>query len=131
MSVNQYETPNTSYWGMKLGNYLLVLHLSQYLAFIIPLFGIAAPIIMWATNKDRHPLIDKHGKVIMNWFLSSLIYYFISAFMALFAIGIPFLIILGLMSLLLPIIGAIQAKELKEKVWKYPFSIEFLSIQNS
>ncbi len=60
-------------WGMRSNTFNMLMHLSQLLNFI-PSAGIIVPIVMWALNKDKSPAVDAHGKVIINWILSLLVY---------------------------------------------------------
>lgn len=111
------KDPNFKPWGMEPNTFCMLLHLSQ-LAFFVPLGGIVLPIVMWATNKDRSDLVDRHGKNVLNWIISSIIYAIIGGFMIIFIIGIFALIALGICSLVFIIIGAIKAHE--GEVYQYP-----------
>lgn len=75
-------------------------------------------------KKKELPEIDIHGKIVMNWMISEILYFVISAILAIFLIGIPILLILFLFSIIFPIIGGIKAND--GKIWRYPFSIQFI-----
>jgi uncharacterized Tic20 family protein len=62
--------PDFRPWNMDLSSYCMLMHLSQFAGIIVPFGGIALPIIMWATNKDKSSIIDQHGKNILNWMIS-------------------------------------------------------------
>ena len=113
-------------WGMELKSYLLLMHLSQLAGFIIPLAGLIMPIIMWATNKDQSREIDNHGKVILNWLISAIIYAAICTFLMVVVIGVFGFIVLGICALIFAVIGAIKANE--GILWHYPLSIKFLKV---
>lgn len=81
------------------------------------------PIVMWATNKDRFPEVDRQGKVVLNWIISSVIYGAVCFILTFIFIGILLLIALGVCSLVFIIMGAIKANE--GVVWPYPLSIKF------
>ena len=99
------------------------LHLSLLAGLVVPGAGFVLPIILWQIKKDELPGIDAHGKVVVNWLISALIYGVICGMLFFLLIGIPLLCVLALLSLIFPIIGALRANE--GVVWKYPLSIRF------
>jgi uncharacterized protein len=115
--------PNFRPWDMEVSSYCMLMHLSQFAGIIIPYGGIALPIIMWATNKDKSSIIDQHGKNILNWMISFYIYVSISAILILLLVGIFALIILGFMAVIFAIIGAIKANN--NEFYSYPLAISF------
>ena len=60
------QTPEQKQMGM-------FLHLSQLLNAVLPPAGIVVPIILWQIKKDEMPALDAHGKMVVNWLISSLI----------------------------------------------------------
>jgi len=104
-------------WGM-------FLHLSVFTGYAVPILGLLAPILIWQIKKETLPQIDEHGKHLVNWLISLLIYGATCALLSLIVIGIPLLILLGLLSIIFPIIAGIKANQ--GEVWKYPLSISFL-----
>jgi hypothetical protein len=114
-------------FGVTPQNWTVLMHLSPLLWWAG--VGIAAPVVMWLISRDQSRLADRHGRVIVNWILSLIVYLFISGALAFIVIGIPIGIVLGLMSLIFPVIGAVRASE--GRLWPYPLSIEFFSANNS
>jgi len=102
----------------------MFLHLSLLLGTVAPIIGLVAPIVIWQIKKDEMPLMDVHGKNVMNWIISFVIYCTMSVILIFVIIGIPLLIALAAISLIFPIIGGIKAN--KGEVWKYPMTMEFL-----
>lgn len=111
-------------WGMELKMYLMLMHLSQLAAFIIPFGGLILPIVMWATNKEHSKEIDDHGKVILNWIFSAIIYSVICFILTFILIGVIGYIALAVCGLVFLVMGAIKANE--GILWQYPLSIKFL-----
>ena len=111
-------------WNMEVSSFCMLMHLSQFAGIIIPMAGIALPIIMWATNKDKSSIIDQHGKNILNWMISLFIYYTISIILIILIVGIFALIALTMMWFIFIIIGAIKANN--KEIFSYPLSIQFL-----
>ncbi|MEE9369012.1 MAG: DUF4870 domain-containing protein [Pontiella sp.] len=72
-------------------------------------------------NSSRE--IDIHGRIVMNWLLSEIIYGIIFGLLCFIVIGIPFIIALGIVAMIYPIIGA--AKASCGETWNYPSSIHF------
>jgi uncharacterized protein len=101
----------------------MILHLSQFAGYVIPLAGLIAPIVIWQVKKSEMPALDEHGKIVANWMLSAIIYAVISIVLIFLLIGIPMLLALGVMAILFPIIGGIKANN--GELWKYPLSIPF------
>ena len=101
------------------------LHLSLLAGVLVPGAGFVLPIILWQVKKDELPSIDAHGKVVVNWLISALIYGAVCGLLCFVLIGLPLLGILGLLSMVFPIIGAIKANE--GVLWTYPLSIRILS----
>ncbi len=103
----------------------MFLHFSLLAGFIIPIAGIAVPIVIWQIKKNELPGIDVHGKVVVNWLLTALIYGVIAMLLSFVLIGIPLLVALAVLCTVFPIIGGIKANT--GEVWKYPLSFTFLS----
>src|SRR5262249_15817246 len=102
----------------------MFLHLSQLANYLVPPTGLILPIVLWQIKKAELPGIDTHGKVVVNWILSSIIYG-MPCFVLMFGfIGIPLLIALAVVGIIFPIVGGIKANS--GEVWKYPLSIPFL-----
>ncbi|WP_196893261.1 DUF4870 domain-containing protein [Aureivirga marina] len=110
-------------WGMELKQYLLLMHLSQLGGMIVPFAGLILPIVMWITNKDNDPKIDEHGKNIMNFIISCVIYATIGLILTFVIIGIFVLFAVGVIAIVFPIIGAVKASN--GDVYKYPLAIRF------
>ena len=81
---------------------------------------------MWATNKDQSENINKHGKVVLNWVISSTIYCVVAFMLIALVIGVPLLIGLCITSLVFIVIGAIKANN--GELWPYPISIKFFKV---
>ena len=111
-------------WGMEEKSFLLLMHLSQFSGIVIPGAGLFLPIVMWVTKGDQSENIDEHGKVIINWTISLIIYSIVSFVLVFVVIGIFSFIALMIMNLIFVIVGAVKAK--KGELWRYPLSIKFL-----
>ncbi|MDR2117754.1 MAG: DUF4870 domain-containing protein [Planctomycetaceae bacterium] len=117
------ESVNIMLFGMKPNTYCMLLHLSQLLVFLLPGLGLVVPVVLWAINKDKEPLVDQHGRIVMNWILSAFIYVAVSVILAFVGIGFVTLAILSIIGIVFPIIGGVKAND--GIVWNYPLSIPF------
>ena len=122
-NTNNAVSADNPLFGMRPNTYCMLIHLSQFSTFIVPLFGIIVPILLWLLNKDKNPMVDQHGKIVLNWMLSVIIYTIASILLTIVVIGIIPLIALVITGIVFPIIGAIKAND--GIVWKYPLSIPF------
>lgn len=111
------DNPAANQWAMWV-------HFSLFAGFILPLAGLLLPIIIWQVKKDEYPFVDMHGKQVVNWIISFLIYTFISCILMLILIGFIGLGILFIMSIVFPIIGGIKANN--GEFWPYPFTMRIL-----
>ncbi len=112
---------------MRTDRQLLVLtHLSQLVTLIIGFGSLIFPLILWLTNKDKVYQMDEHGKNIVNFQISILIYMLLCIpLILLFGLGIVGLILLGIIAIIFPIVNAIKASN--GEVPKYPLSLSFIS----
>lgn len=99
------------------------IHLSQFMTYLLPLGGIIVPLVLWQIKKDQSEIIDRHGKIVMNWILTELILAILCGLLFFVLIGIPLLFVVIAMGIIFPIIGAVKAST--GEIWPYPFSIRF------
>jgi len=55
-------------------NIATFIHLSTFSRFVIPLGNFIAPILIWSLNKNKSAFINSHGKQIINFQMSVLLY---------------------------------------------------------
>lgn len=116
----QKETPanrDENMWAM-------FCHLSALVGFVIPFGNIIAPLIIWTLKKDEYPHVNDQGKEAINFQLSITVYILISVILVFVVIGIPLLIILGIFSLIMTVIAALNANDGNK--YRYPFTIRFI-----
>ena len=105
---------------------LVITHLCQLLTALTGFGGLIVPLIIWVTQKDKVYQMDEHGKRIINFQLSLIISAIVCIpLIFLFGIGIVFLIILGVISLVYPILNAIKTSN--DELPTYPLSLNFIS----
>jgi len=115
--------PPTASLEEQTRQWAMFLHFSQLAFYLLPIAGLIVPIVLWQVKKDELPGIDPHGKVVANWVISAVIYFFVCVILSFVVIGVPFLIVLAILLIVFPIVGGIKASN--GEVWKYPLSITF------
>ncbi|SMF22023.1 hypothetical protein SAMN02745866_01380 [Alteromonadaceae bacterium Bs31] len=120
-------TADTKPWGMEEKTFLMLMHLSQLTGYILPGAGLVLPIVMWATNKDAFPEVDRHGKNIFNWMISMLIYFVVCMVLMFIFIGLIALVALMIVNLIFIILAAVKAND--GQLWPYPLSIKFFKTE--
>ncbi|XCF07567.1 DUF4870 domain-containing protein [Tamlana crocina] len=112
---------------MREDNQLIVItHLSQLITLVIGFGSLLLPLVFWLTQKDKVYQMDAHGKNIINFQLSLIVYCIICVpLILLFGLGLLGFLILGLVAIIFPIINAIKAS--KGEIPTYPLSFNFIS----
>ncbi|GAA4977062.1 DUF4870 domain-containing protein [Algibacter aquimarinus] len=112
---------------MRQDNQLIVItHLSQLIMLITGFGSLLLPLVLWLTQKEKVYQMDEHGKNIVNFQLSLIVYFIICIpLILLFGLGLLGFIVLGIVSILFPIVNAVRASQ--GETPKYPLSINFIS----
>lgn len=107
-------------------NLLVLTHLSQFLDYVTGFGGLVVPLVLWIVNKDRIIAMDEHGKSIINFQLSIILYCILSIpAILLLGLGLLSLLFIGVIAFVLPIVNAIKASRGESP--DYYVSIPFLS----
>lgn len=104
-------------WGM-------FCHLIAFSGFIIPFGSILGPLIIWLIKKDEMPFVDDQGKESLNFQLTMLIAFIISALLMLVLIGFVMIGILFIYEIVVIIIAAIKANDGVR--YRYPYVVRFI-----
>jgi uncharacterized Tic20 family protein len=86
--------------------------------------GFIAPLIIYLVKKDESPYVRAHARESLNFQLTMVLAYFVSAILIFVLIGILLIWVLIIANLVLIVIATIRASE--GKLYKYPFSIKFV-----
>ncbi len=111
------QTPDEKQMG-------LFLHLSGLAQLLFFPIGIALPIILWQTQKDKMPALDAHGKMVANFVISLSIYLMVSAFSMILLIGFLLLPVVAIGGAVLSVMGALKANN--GEFYEYPLTIKFI-----
>jgi uncharacterized Tic20 family protein len=104
-------------WGV-------IIHLSQICGYVVPIAGLIVPIVLWQIKKNDSELIDRHGRIVVNWVITEAILAIVFVLLCLTLIGIPLLMALAVAGIVFPIMGAVKANN--GEAWPYPCSMKFL-----
>ncbi len=89
---------------------LAVTHLTQLLGYVIGFGSLIVPLIIWLSSKDRVEGMNEHGKAIINFQISLILYIIISIpAILLLGLGILGLIGVAIIGFILPIVNAVKA----------------------
>lgn len=100
-------------------NLALIMHVLSLVG-----FSLIGPLIVWLVKKDESAFIDAQGRELLNFQISFLIYAIVCIPLCFVLIGIPLLIVVGLASFILTIIGLVKATE--GKIYRFPVTIKML-----
>ncbi|MEO5788041.1 MAG: DUF4870 domain-containing protein [Gelidibacter sp.] len=104
---------------------IVIAHLSQLITLLTGFGSLILPLILWITQKEKVYQMDAHGKNIINFQLSLIVYCIICVpLILLFGLGILGFILLGIMAIVFPVINAIKASN--GETPSYPFTFNFL-----
>ena len=112
---------------MRQDRQLLVLtHLSQLITLVTGFGSLLLPLVLWLTQKEKVYQMDKHGKNIINFQLSLIVYCIICIpLILIFGLGLLGFLVLGIISVVFPIINAVKASRGESPT--YPLSLNFIS----
>ncbi|MBZ9650706.1 DUF4870 domain-containing protein [Psychroflexus montanilacus] len=102
---------------------LLFTHLSQLLTYITGFGGFVVPLIIWLMQRDKIEQMDEQGKQILNFQLTMILAALVSIPLMLILVGFVIAALVGLLSLIFPIVNAIKANN--GEPTHYPLSIMF------
>lgn len=107
-------------------NLLVITHLSQYLDFVTGFGGLIVPLVIWFTTKDSVIGMHEHGKSVINFQLTLILYLVIGIpGILLFGLGILLLVFAGILAVVMPAVNAIKASNGESP--SYFGTIRFLS----
>ena len=109
---------------MQERQWALICHLSALCGYFIPFGNLIAPIVIWSMKKDEFPMVDEHGKEVINFQISFTVWILIAVLFVFLLVGIPILIALLIAQLVFIIIAAIKADS--GVLYRYPLTIRFL-----
>jgi uncharacterized protein len=86
--------------------------------------SIGIPIAILLISDD--PVVKENAKESINFHINLYLYAIVFALLVLVAIGVPLLILLGIASILLPIIAIVRVATDPQTPYRYPFILRLL-----
>jgi uncharacterized Tic20 family protein len=106
-------------------NWAMFCHLAALSGFVIPLGNVLGPVVVWLIKKDTMPLVDRHGKEAINFQITVLIAFVVSALLTVVLIGFLLMAVVGIGALVLTIIATVKVSN-GEFEYRYPFALRLL-----
>lgn len=105
--------------------WVVLCHLSALASFVLPHLGsVVGPLVIWLVKRDQDPEVNAHGKEVLNFNLSFLIWHAIAWVLCIVLIGFLLLPIVILLWLILVVVGSYKASE--GTLYKYPLTIRII-----
>jgi uncharacterized Tic20 family protein len=84
-------------------------HLAGFAGGVLPFGNIIGPLVIWLIKRQESDLVDRHGRVALNFQISATIYAFVCFILILVLIGIFLLLALAIFWLVMVIMAAVRA----------------------
>ena len=81
---------------------------------VIPLGNVIGPFVIWFIKKSESALVDRHGKAVLNFQISSTIYVIVMGLLVIFLIGLPLLIAYTIFWFVMVLLAIIRAADDKD-----------------
>ncbi|MEM9904125.1 MAG: DUF4870 domain-containing protein [Cyanobacteria bacterium P01_D01_bin.44] len=99
-----------------------VSHGSIFLSQLI--FSAGVPFVIWLISDD--PVVKDNAKEALNFHLNIWVYSIIFGILAWVLIGLPLLVLLGIVQLVMPVVAILAAFRDPNGVYRYPFILRVL-----
>lgn len=130
-SIVPFREATTAMTEQDEKNLVMLAHLSSLAGYVVPLLGVIAPLAIWLWKKDESELVAEHAKESLNFHLTIWIYVTvlgssvgIGIFCFPFLLAVPFLALLALADVILPIVAAVKAND--GEFYRYPLTFRLL-----
>ena len=111
--------------GKEEQNWAMYCHVSALVRFIIPFGNVLGPLVIWLMKKDTMPQVEIHGKEALNFQITVLLAFIVSAVLTVVLIGFLLLPIVGLAALVLTIMAAIKVSN-GDLGYRYPVALRLI-----
>ena len=104
-------------------------HWAFLISFVVPFTSLIIPLVLYNTAGKDDPFVKANAKEALNLFLFMLIMGFIFVLLCFVLIGIPLLLLLGLYTIVFPVIAAVQTMGAKQGDSPYQYPVIFRILQ--
>jgi len=102
----------------------MICHLSALSVVFTGLGLVLGPLIVWLIKKEDMPFVDEQGKEALNFQITMLLAYIVSAILMIVLIGFLMLFVVGIFDLVMTIIASIKANDGEH--YKYPLTLRLI-----
>jgi len=85
--------------------------------------GPLGALLFWLIKRDQSDFVDAHGRESLNFQINLLAWFWLGVFLTPLLIGIPILIVAGIMGIVCPILGCAAAS--RGDHYRYPLTLRF------
>ncbi|MCW8108331.1 serine hydrolase [Alteromonas ponticola] len=111
--------------------WLLLMHASPFIGFVLPLLNIFLPLFLWIHKKDDNVIYDNHGRAVIN-FQISMSLLSVLAFIGLVTIeGYGFFFFIAVIPFVILVMLANVISVLHSQKYFYPLSVPFIRQKRS
>lgn len=103
-----------------------LLHVLGLVGFFLPPLGVILPLIAWRALRGQDAELDLHGRLVLNFQLSLLLYAIVGLILLLLMPGVVIVVFVAAADLYCGIQAAVHAS--RGAVYAYPLSLRFLSV---
>jgi len=115
------QAPQSTWENEK--TWAMLCHAATFATFI-PFGNIIGPLVIWILKKDAMPFVNDQGKEALNFQISIMIYYAVSALLIFGLVGIVLLPAVAIFGLVMTIIAIIKVSE--GRPFRYPLCMRFV-----
>jgi len=101
-----------------------ILAILSHILAIVPGIGILGPLVIYLVKKDESGFVAANAKESLNFQITMILAYIISALLLFVIIGFFLLSVLGIINVILVIVATIKASE--NRIYRYPFNMRLI-----
>jgi len=106
-------------------NLALLAHLGTLAGYLVGFGHILVPLVIWLVKKDQSEFVRVNALESLNFQISMTIYIVVSAVLSILLIGIPMLIVFGIIDLVCIVLATMKASA--GETYRYPITIRLVS----
>ncbi len=125
MTEPRFEPEPTSGLQPDERNLALLSHLGTLAGYMVGFGHIAVPLVIWLLKKDESEFVRVNALESLNFQISMTIWLAVSAVLTIVLIGIPMLIVLGIVDLVCIVLATMKASN--GETYRYPLTMRLVS----
>ncbi|NMH61308.1 serine hydrolase [Alteromonas ponticola] len=106
--------------------WLLLMHASPFIGFVLPLLNIFLPLFLWIHKKDDNVIYDNHGRAVINFQISMTLMYLLALIALITIEGYGFFFFIAVIPFAVCVMLANVISVLRSQKYFYPLAVPFL-----